>query len=95
MSSRDWTFWLMMTNYALALVTVIAVILVAGAVGWDLIVKKAHQVHTIENVDADWGALLRSPHSFSVPGLGLTMADGGEKLQESDSKAAAEQEKKE
>jgi hypothetical protein len=82
MSSRDWTFWLMMTNYALALVTVVAVILVVGAVSWDIIVKKAHRVHTIETVNADWEALLRSPHSFDVPGLGLTMADGGEKLNE-------------
>ena len=47
MTSQDWTFWLMMTNYALALVTVIAVALVIGAVGWDIIVKKAHRVHTI------------------------------------------------
>ncbi len=93
MSSQDWTFWLMMTNYALALVTVIAVVLVAGAVSWDLIVKKAHHVHTIESVEADWEHMLRSPHSFSVPGLGLTMADGGEKLEEP--KAADAEEKKE
>ena len=78
MTSQDWTFWLMMTNNALALVTVIAVALVIGAVGWDIIVKKAHRVHTIETVNADWETLLRSPHSFEVPGLGLTMADGGE-----------------
>lgn len=80
MSSQDWTFWLMMTNYALALVTVIAVILVVGAVGWDVIVKKAHRVHTIETVETDWEALLRSPHTLDVPGFGLTMADGGEKM---------------
>jgi hypothetical protein len=93
MSSQDWTFWLMMTNYALALVTVVAVILVVGAVGWDLVVKKAHRVHTIENVEADWEALLRSPHSFEVPGLGLTMADGGEKVNEP--KASDQEAKKE
>jgi hypothetical protein len=93
MSNQDWTFWLMMTNYALALVTVIAVVLVVGAVGWDLIVKKAHRVHTIDTVKADWEALLRSPHAFDVPGLGLTMADGGEKLNET--KASDEEAKKE
>lgn len=93
MPSQDWTFWLMMTNYALALVTVIAVILVVGAVSWDLIVKKAHRVHTIESVKADWEALLRSPHSFDVPGLGLTMADGGEKLTQT--KASDKEPKKE
>lgn len=80
MPSQDWTFWLMMTNYALALVTLIAVILVVSAVSWDIIVKKAHRVHTVESVKADWEALLRSPHSFDLPGLGLTMADGGEKV---------------
>jgi hypothetical protein len=93
MSSQDWTFWLMMTNYALALVTVIAVILVVGAVSWDIIVKKAHRVHTIETVKADWEALLRSPHSFDVPGFGLTMADGGEKLNQP--KASGQEGKKE
>jgi hypothetical protein len=93
MSSQDWTFWLMMTNYALALVTVIAVILVIGAVSWDLIVKKAHKVHTIDTVNADWETLLRSPHSFDVPGLGLTMADGGEKMAEP--KASDKEAKKE
>jgi hypothetical protein len=93
MPSQDWTFWLMMTNYALALVTVIAVILVVGAVSWDIIVKKAHRVHTVESVKADWEALLRSPHSFDLPGLGLTMADGGEKV--NDPKASDGEAKKE
>jgi hypothetical protein len=93
MLSQDWTFWLMMTNYALALVTVLAVILVVGAVSWDVIVKRVRRVHTIETVHADWETLLRSPHSFDVPGLGLTMADGGEKLNEP--KASDEKAKKE
>lgn len=93
MTSQDWTFWLMMTNYALALVTVIALVMVAGAVGWDLLVKKAHKMHTVESTAADWDTLLRSPHSFSVPGFGLTMADGGEKVEEP--KASDGKEKKE
>ncbi len=93
MSGEDWTFWLMMTNYALALVTVLALILVTGAVGWDLIVKKAHRVHTIEEVKGDWDTLLRdNAHSLSLPDFGWTMADGGEKLdaKSSDDKAHKE-----
>jgi len=84
MLDNDWTFWLMMTNYALALISVFAVLLVVGAVGWELLVRKTANAPDLKQRDwnsiaADWKAMLRAdPHGLNIPGLGYTMADGGE-----------------
>lgn len=95
MAGENWTFWLNMTNFALGIVTLLAVLVVAGAVSWDLFFMWLRRVRTGDVVDvsrvnmqrlmaeirAGWGA---DDHSLPVPGLGLTMADGGEKLDPSD-----------
>lgn len=99
MAGENWTFWLNMTNFALGIVTIIAVAIVAGAVSWDLFFMWLHKVRMGEaaevsgvnmrrlmaEVRAGWGA---DAHSLSVPGLGLTMADGGEKVDNSGKKSA-------
>jgi len=91
MAGDNWTFWLNMTNYTLAAITLLAVLVVIAAVGQDLFLIWLHKVRKsdradlrsvnigriIDDVRADWGT---SPHSLTVPGLGLTMADGGEKV---------------
>ena len=46
MAGENWTFWLNMTNFALGMVTVVALVLVFSAVGWDLLVRKVHTVRT-------------------------------------------------
>ena len=85
MSEKDWTFWLMMTNYALAVITALALLLVASAVGWELILRRAQRLGQVKDENAKWDALLNAgPHGLSVPGLGFTMADGGEKLEPAD-----------
>lgn len=95
MAGENWTFWLNMTNFALGIVTLLAVLVVAGAVSWDLFFVWLHKVRTRDVVDinrinmqrlmaevrAGWGA---DEHSLPVPGLGLTMADGGEKVDPSE-----------
>lgn len=95
MAGENWTFWLNMTNFALGIVTLLAVLVVAGAVSWDLFFMWLHKVRTGDVVDinhinmqrlmagvrAGWGA---DDHSLPVPGLGLTMADGGEKIDPSE-----------
>ena len=95
MAGENWTFWLNMTNFALGIVTLLAVVVVAGAVSWDLFFMWLRKVRTGDAVDirgvnmqrlmaevrAGWGA---DAHSLSVPGLGLTMADGGEKIDPSE-----------
>lgn len=97
MAGGNWTFWLNMTNFALGIVTLLAVVVVAGAVSWDLFFMWLQKVRTGDAVDirgvnmqrlmaevrAGWGA---DAHSLSVPGLGLTMADGGEKIDPSEKK---------
>ncbi|HTY84262.1 MAG TPA: hypothetical protein VMB19_08580 [Silvibacterium sp.] len=95
MSGENWTFWLMMTNYALGLITVIAVVMVAGAVGWDLLGKKAKETRDIEAIEAEVQAMFRGdPHTLSVPGLGFTMADGGEKIEPHDPQASEKDSRK-
>ena len=83
MAGENWTMWLNITNFALGIVTLIALLVVFFAVGWDLLVRKIARTPEVDlrSMDADLKALLRSgSHSFSVPELGLTMADGGEPI---------------
>ena len=83
MAGENWTMWLNITNFALGIVTLIALLVVFFAVGWDLLVRKTGRAPEVDlrHVDADLKALLQGgSHTFSVPELGLTMADGGERL---------------
>jgi hypothetical protein len=95
MAGENWTFWLNMTNFALGIVTLLAVLVVVGAVSWDLFFMWLHKARTSDAADisrvnlqrlmaevrSGWGA---DAHSLPVPGLGLTMADGGEKIEPSE-----------
>jgi hypothetical protein len=87
MAGENWTMWLNITNFALGIVTLIALLLVFFAVGWDLIARKVHAPRPDwSTVDSELRALLHSSsHSLSVPELGLTMADGGERIEPSKS----------
>jgi hypothetical protein len=58
-------------NAALGVATLVCVLVVAWATGAEV----------VERVRARWAASLpQDDHLFAVPGLGLTMADGGEKV---------------
>jgi hypothetical protein len=87
MAAENWTFWLNMTNFALGIITLLALLVVFAAVGWDLLVRKVQAVRQpdgmdLSNIDSELRAMLHGgSHSLSVPGLGLTMADGGEKVE--------------
>jgi hypothetical protein len=87
MAGENWTFWFNMTNFALGMITVLALAVVFGAVGLDLLVRKAPKPRAVNAADLERvGAEIDSwfkagPHSLTVPGLGLTMADGGEKIE--------------
>ena len=72
------TLWLNLTNLALGVVTLSAVLIVAGAVAWELVFKH-RRVREPVDIDAELSSMLDavSPHMLQVPGLGLTMADGG------------------
>ena len=91
MAGEDWTMWLNITNFALGIVTFIALLVVFFAVGWDLLVRKVGKAREVNlnNIDADLKALLQGgSHSFSVPEFGLTMADGGERIEASKDKTS-------
>ena len=84
MGGENWTMWLNITNLALGVVTLIALLVVFFAVGWDLLVRKVKSPAStdLRNIQADLQSLFHGgSHSLSVPGLGLTMADGGEKIE--------------
>lgn len=86
MAGENWTMWLNITNFALGIVTLIALLVVFFAVSWDLVVRKVGKAPEVNlnNIDADLKALLQGgSHSFSVPEFGLTMADGGERIEAS------------
>jgi hypothetical protein len=75
--------WLNITNFALGIVTLIALLVVFFAVGWDLLVRQVRRTPEVDlrSIGADLKAILHGgSHSFSVPELGLTMADGGERI---------------
>jgi hypothetical protein len=63
------TFWLNVTNIALGLITLICCVAVGRGLYQEIIVRLKKRVQ----VSAD-------DHVFSVTGLGITMADGGERL---------------
>ena len=81
MAGENWTFWLNMTNLALGVITALALLVVASAVGWELLARR-RQARETDTFDEELRALWRTDsHTFSVPELGLTMADGGERIE--------------
>jgi hypothetical protein len=88
MAAENWTMWLNITNFALGMVTLVALLVVFFAVGWDLLVRKVSRPERVDlsNIDADLRAMLQGSHTLSVPELGLTMADGGKRIEPSGKK---------
>lgn len=88
MAGENWTMWLNITNFGLGMVTLVALLVVFFAVGWDLLVCKVSRPERVDlrHIDADLRAMLEGSHSLSIPGLGLTMADGGKPIKPSDKK---------
>ncbi len=63
------TVWLNATNVILGLVTLACLVLLARALVYEVRVRRVRKARVS---DAD--------HVYAVEGLGLTMADGGEKV---------------
>ena len=76
--------WIMMMNYALILIVVVAWGGLFVSIGWELAAKRARKAQ-LGSVGSKLSALLTAEaHHIPVPELGLTMADGGEELKASD-----------
>jgi hypothetical protein len=66
------TFWLNVTNAALGLITLVALLAVAGAVLQEVLVRARKRI----------ASALEDAHTLHVPALGETMADGGTRIPE-------------
>jgi len=75
------TYWLTVTNVVLGLVVLVCCVAVAVGVVQELAARRRKAVAASE-LDREVADLVSAygGHAFQVPGLGVTMADGGEKL---------------
>jgi hypothetical protein len=73
---------LTITNIALGLATLICVVAIGIGVVQELAArsKKRAALSKLDSEVADLVASFSDGHAFTVPSLGLTMADGGEEL---------------
>ena len=76
------TYWLTLTNVALGAVTLICLVAVAAGVLQEVAArrKKAAAASRLDEELASLVAGMADAHAFRVPGLGITMADGGEEV---------------
>jgi hypothetical protein len=89
MDGENWTFWLNVTNIALGVIVLLALLVVLGAVVSELLARRSRKAREMASIDAELLAMLHAgPHSLSTPGLGLTMADGGEPVAPSESEGS-------
>lgn len=69
--------WLMVTNIALAVVVIVCLVVVVGAVVSELVARSRKRRRYMREIELDMKGL--DDHAFLEPGLGWTMADGGER----------------
>ena len=82
------THWLIVANIALAVVVLICCGAVAIGVLQELNAKRKKRAE-LANLDRELRDLVagfQDGHAFQVPGLGLTMADGGDELKDNEKK---------
>jgi len=75
------TYWLTVTNAVLGLVVVVCSAAVAIGIVQELAAKRKRAA-ALSKLDREVADLVSASggHAFPVPGLGVTMADGGEEL---------------
>lgn len=75
------TYWLTLTNVALGVITLLCCGAVAFGVLQELAAKRKKRA-ALSRLDSEVSDLVATydGHTFDVPGLGLTMADGGEEI---------------
>jgi hypothetical protein len=76
------TYWLTFTNIALGLVTLICCAAVGIGVAQELVARRRKKL-ALSKLDREVTDLVASysdRHAFNIPGLGITMADGGEEM---------------
>ena len=73
-------FWLNTANIVLGVVVAICLAVVAVGFARELQVRFRRRTATESEIETDMRQMLGQSHAFDVPGLGLTMADGGERV---------------
>jgi hypothetical protein len=74
--------WLNVMNGALGVVVLICCLVVLGAIVYQFTSVRRERERNVKAADREMRDLVRArdPHAFDAPGLGLTMADGGEPI---------------
>ena len=80
------TYWLTLTNVALGVVTLICCGAVVFGIVQELAARRKKRA-ALARLDHEVSDLVAAydGHAFPVPGLGLTMADGGEPIRKEES----------
>lgn len=76
-------FWLNAANIALGVVVLVCVVAIGFSVVRELVVRSKRRRQMSAEIDRDMAAMLGGDHVFADPALGLTMADGGEPIEDS------------
>jgi hypothetical protein len=74
------TYWLTVTNVALGAVVLVCCVAVVVGIVQEFVArrKKARAMSALDREVTDLVASYQDGHTFHVPSLGVTMADGGE-----------------
>ena len=82
------TYWLTATNTALGVVVLICAFVTAAVVLREVTARMRRRAQISAELDRDMRSLSQEfdEHSFFDPELGITMADGGEKIDPKDRK---------
>lgn len=77
------TYWLTVTNILLGVVTLLCCAAVAFGVAQELVARRKKRA-AMSQLDGEVANLIAGfdGHAFNVPGLGVTMADGGEPVKQ-------------
>ena len=80
------SYWLSATNLALGVVVLICAVVVAAAVAREVAVRMYKRAKISAELDRDMRHLAEEfdDHAFLNAELGITMADGGEKIEPKD-----------
>ena len=82
------TYWLTFTNIALGVVVLICCVAAAIGVFQEIAAARRKRV-SASAIDRDLAELYAGGHAFNLPNLGVTMADGGEKLRKKERRSSS------
>lgn len=82
-SSDPDTHWLLITNIVMGVVVLLCVAIMAGGIAYEIAARIRKRRRFEAEIERDM-QMFADDHAFQVPGLGITMADGGEKAKKNE-----------